>query len=263
MKPLAGKTILVTRAARQAGDIVSAIEHLGGIALVFPTIEILPPESWDQVDRALDRLNGTGGLVFTSANGAEYFLGRTETRGISPVRLSSMMVLAVGDKTRKAVERHGVSVRFVPEKFSGFDLQKLMEHEDLRDRVLLFPRGNLGDERLPEEFRRLGARVETVVAYRTVKPADDRCEDVRSKILSGKVDILSFTSPSTFRNFLDLFPGEIMKKFVGHAKIAAIGPVTSAAIEAAGFRVDIIPRQSTIESLVEAMAAAGGSREGT
>ena len=53
---LSGKTILVTRSAHQSDGFVRAIEEHGGTAIVFPTIEIIAPLSWDQCEKAIASL---------------------------------------------------------------------------------------------------------------------------------------------------------------------------------------------------------------
>ena len=80
---LSGKTILVTRAAHQAASAVRIIERHGGTAIVFPTIEILPPPSWDACDRTLNILHMYDGIIFTSTNGVEFFFQRYQERNIS------------------------------------------------------------------------------------------------------------------------------------------------------------------------------------
>ena len=54
-QPLAGKRILVTRARQQAGRLAEALEEQGAEVLRLPTIEIIPPETWADLDAVLEQ----------------------------------------------------------------------------------------------------------------------------------------------------------------------------------------------------------------
>ena len=99
---LTGKTILVTRSAHQADDFVHLIEQYGGRAIVFSTLEIVPPGSWADCDRAIKSLSLYDGLIFTSTNGVEFFFRRLKERGGPLQELHSKMILVVGEKRRRA-----------------------------------------------------------------------------------------------------------------------------------------------------------------
>ena len=80
MKPLEGRTIIVTRAASQAADLTTMLEGYGANVIVCPTIEIREPDNYDRLDEALDHLYGYDWLIFTSTNGVDYFLKRLTDR---------------------------------------------------------------------------------------------------------------------------------------------------------------------------------------
>ncbi|MBI4546383.1 MAG: uroporphyrinogen-III synthase [Ignavibacteriae bacterium] len=247
---LAGKTILITRAAHQAEELVKAVERRGGTPLVFPTIEITPPDSWDACDRALDSLYMYDGLIFTSSNGVEFFFERLNTRGFSPGNVRSKMICVVGEKTKESVERLGLHVTKMPEKFTALELSKSLQQEDLNGKSFLFPRGNLGTTALADSLKHLGAHVDSVIVYHTQKPSRQDAERILKLLLDRKVDVVTFTSPSTVKYFVTVFPNQDMKGLLQHTKIAVIGPATAGAVEDLGLNVDIIAKKSTVESLV-------------
>jgi len=65
---LAGRKVLVTRAARQAGKLSEGLRTLGATPVEVPVLEIQPPESFDALDVALLALPAYDWLVLTSAN---------------------------------------------------------------------------------------------------------------------------------------------------------------------------------------------------
>ncbi len=250
MRTLSGKSILITRAGHQASAFVSLVREHGGVPILFPTIEIVEPTSWDRVDRAIESLYMYDGLIFTSANGVEAFFKRL---GGEVSSLRSKLVYVVGEKTAKAAGDRGLTVTLMPEKFTSFELANRIEQQDLKGKTFLFPRGNLGKDILQDTLKLLGANIDSLAVYETQKPRDQDLLPIREQLLEGKVDVLTFTSPSTFVNFASCFKAEEVKKIIETSTIAAIGPATAKAIKDAGFETDIIPNASTIESLVEAI----------
>src|SRR3979490_1098246 len=97
--PLAGRTIVITRARAQAAEFVNQLERYGARVLLCPTIEIAEPESYDRLDEALDHLYGYDWIVFTSVNGVDYFLRRLATRAHQISELDALRVCAIGDAT--------------------------------------------------------------------------------------------------------------------------------------------------------------------
>ena len=252
-KPLTGKTILITRAEHQAGDFVNLIIQRGGTPVVFPTIQILPPDSWDSCDRALQGLYMYDGIIFTSSNGVDCFFRRCTEKSIPKADLQSKQVFVVGEKTKQATEKAGLSVAMMPEKFTASDLSRQLEQQDLHGKTFLFPRGNLGSNVLADNLKLLGAGVDSVIVYKTEKPNTEHIDKIRLLLEQKKIDVLSFTSSSTFNNFTALFSKQEMETFCTTARIAVIGPVTAKTVESFGLNVDIIPSVSTTSALVEAI----------
>ncbi len=236
------------------------MQEKGGTPIVFPTIVITHPESWEACDKAIASLYMYDGVMFTSTNGVNGFFKRMETLSVSLEHLKSKMIFVVGDKTKETVERTGLKVTAVPEKFTAFDLSKMLEQENLKGKSFLFPRGNLGSNTLADNLKLLGATVDSVIVYHTQQPNTQYISEIRQLLLSGKIDVTTFTSPSTFKNFAAFFTSEEMKKIREHVHFAVIGPSTAKALQEIGIESDIIPSQSTVESLVNAISNYYNSR---
>ncbi len=250
---LSGKKILITRAADQADELGDLVRRHGGTPVLFPTIEIVPPVSWDECDRALQNLYMYDGLIFTSANGVTGFMQRLNDFQVGVAAIKPKMIFVVGEKTKRAVEEHGLSVTLMPERFTASDLAKTLDHRDLHGRTFLFPRGNLGKDILQDNLKLLGAQVDSIVVYQTTKPGNAHVVTVRESLLNSAIDVATFTSPSTFQNFIALFTKEELQTFFSHTLIAVIGPVTAKAVKEEGFEADIMATESTVESLVDSV----------
>lgn len=251
---LTGRTILITRAAHQANELVQLIDQNGGTPVVFPTIEILPAETWDGCDKAIDSLYMYDGIIFTSTNGVEFFMRRMKERGKEASELKAKMICSVGETTRKAIEQTGLRITTMPEKFTAVDLATKLQQENLNGKTFLYPRGNLANDTLPEILKRLGASVDAVTVYRTQKPSPEETENIQSMLLAGEIDVVTFTSPSTVQNFVALFSAAVVRRFQQQCAFAAIGPRTAAALKQLGLQPDIVASESTVQGLVRAIA---------
>src|SRR5918998_783500 len=94
--PLSGRTVLITRARRQAAEFAGELERMGARVVECPTIEIVEPESYAALDRAVEDLFGYDWIIFTSANGVEHFISRLELRGADVSALDELRVCAIG-----------------------------------------------------------------------------------------------------------------------------------------------------------------------
>ncbi|HWR97107.1 MAG TPA: uroporphyrinogen-III synthase, partial [Candidatus Methanoperedens sp.] len=203
MSGLSGKTVLVTRAPGQAGEFSTLLRERGATVVEVPTIEIVPPASWDDADRAIDRLPGYDWLILTSTNAVDWFLRRVRERRGDLWCLAGVRVCAVGPKTRAAIEEAGLAVEFQPSVYRAEGLIAEAGEGAWRDKRVLFPRAAEGRDVIPEEMRRVGATLDLVTVYRTVPSATGR-ERLRELLASGKLDAVTFTSGSTVKSFVSL-----------------------------------------------------------
>lgn len=238
---LSGKTVLITRAASQAAELRSRLEDLGARVIECPTIQIVPPKTWKPVDDAIRRLNTYQWLLFTSANAVEQFMDRMgERRPAIPIAV-------VGSATAAKLAEWALKPSLVPKEFRAEGLLEAFPGNLVGTRIL-FPRAEVARELLPEELRRRGATVDVVAVYRTVKAFSGSIGDV---LASERVDCLVFTSPSTIPDDLHSLPA-------GTA-LAVIGPVTAEAAQLLGLKPDIVPVESAVSGLVDAIRNHFGS----
>lgn len=249
-KPLAGKRVLVTRAMDQSKELINKLHSAGAEVVHIPTIEIVDPDSWEACDNAISNLAAYDWLIFSSTNGVQFFLSRLKTTtGISG--LKSKKIAAVGRKTEQVLKAAGLQVDLVPEEYSAEGLVHEFKKKDVTEKRFMIPQAQKSREILSKSLKALGANVDAVPVYNNKIPKLDDLSQVKN---GQHLDILTFTSPSTFRNFLKLLGVERVKEWIGSgSQVAAIGNVTRQAITDAGFTVDILAEQSTMASLVSAI----------
>lgn len=250
--PLTGKRIVITRARTQAGVLAERIAALGGEAIELATIEIEAPKDFAAFDAALARLQSYHWLIFTSVNSVEPFLTRLSRTGKSVADLARLRVAAIGSETAKRLAAAGIRVAVVPERYQAEGILDSLRAEEIGGKNVLLPRAAQARDLLPETLRQWGATVDVVEAYRTVAPKID-IGAARRRFARGDVDVVTFTSSSTVRNFVQLFGAVDMPSIVGRAAIACIGPITAETVEEFGGRVAIMAREFTIDGLVAAI----------
>ncbi len=256
-RPLFGRKILVTRPRHQAGILADRLGELGAQVIILPTIEIKPLSNYSRTDGAIKKLLKAGRkaqydwLIFTSANGVSYFFERLHLLGGDSRSLGGIKIATIGPGTAKALEEYGIRADLVPENFIAESLLKALE-EKVSSKRILIPRARHARSTLPRGLKELGAKVDVISIYRTV-PVE--CKRELMQILSDGVDIVTFTSSSTVRNFaksagiFDRKPALKLRKI----KVASIGPVTSKTVRKLGLNVEIEATEYTIAGLIQAI----------
>jgi uroporphyrinogen III methyltransferase/synthase len=250
-KPLFGHRVLVTREHSKGFE---PLEELGAEVMEFPTIEIKPPENWEELDKALLKVSTYHWLIFTSGTGVKYFFERLKALGMDIRELKGVKICAVGKKTAEAIEEFCLKVDMVPEEFRAEGLIKAFSdiYSTLKGKKFLLPRALEAREIFPQKVKELGGEIDIPTAYRAVIP-EARGKRLKRFFKEGRVTIATFTSGATFTNFLKIME-ENPKELFRDVAIAVIGPVTAARVEKEGIKVDIMPGEATIEAMVEAIA---------
>ncbi len=251
-QPLKGCRILVGRARHQAGALSSGLRRLGAEVVEIPFIEIRKPRSFRPLDAALKNLSSYDWLILTSVNGVDAMWNRLKRLRIRKGGLQHLEIAAIGPATKKAIEKHGLTVKVVPEEYVAESVVSSLRLEVAGKRVLLV-RAKVARDVIPRELRKAGAQVDVVEAYETVVPRSSRIR-LRSLIRTPdrKPHIITFTSSSTARNFITLLGSN---QTLDRVKLASIGPVTSATLRELGLRVDIEAAEFTIPGLTRAIVA--------
>ncbi|MBW1659936.1 MAG: uroporphyrinogen-III C-methyltransferase [Deltaproteobacteria bacterium] len=247
-RPLFGKRIVVTRARAQASDMRRKLEDLGAEVVQFPTIRIQPPSSWSPVDEAVERLNDFDWVIFSSVNGVKFFFERLFQKGRDVRDLGGKSIAAIGPQTAKELASYGLRADLVPNDYKAEGLLDVFTDEETRR--ILFPRAKVAREVLPETLRKRGHHVEVIPVYETVMEKPDA--DVMNSILSGDVDVITFTASSTVHNFVEIMGGkEKVQTLPGTIKMASIGPITSQTLRDYGLHVHMEAPVYTIDGLIQ------------
>lgn len=238
-RPLAGRTIMVTRTREQASALVAELRDAGAEVLEVPTIEIVDPEDWGPVDEAIVRLDTFDWLLFASPNGVNRFLERVLKRTGDIRSVGKARFAAIGPATAGAVRAFGLAVDLVPERHASEGMAgALRDVPGVESARFLIPRPEVARSEAPNALRELGASVEEVVVYRTVPPR--HLSRMALDRLDGEtVDLVTFTSSSTVTHFVDLVGACLGPDRLKRIAAASIGPTTTETARKHGLYVKI------------------------
>ncbi|MEI8032930.1 MAG: uroporphyrinogen-III synthase [Chlorobiaceae bacterium] len=243
------KTVLVTRPEHQAASFVKELKQYGLNSFVFPTIEIRPVSGWKVPD--LTRFDG---IFFTSANSISFFMERLLLESPEELEnLKQLKVWAVGKTTSKELLARGIRTQPVPKISDAVTLMEEIGAEAIAGKTFLFVRGSLSLGIIPAVISKHGGTCTEITVYDNIKPSREASASVEKMLQEGRLDCLSFTSPSTAENFFEAIGTTSLPKDV---LLAAIGTTTATALEKLGLHADIIPESFDAPSFAKAIAQA-------
>ncbi|NOQ20207.1 MAG: uroporphyrinogen-III C-methyltransferase [Desulfobacterales bacterium] len=251
-RALLGKRIVVTRARQQASDLVKLLSDLGAECLEYPTLKIIPPKDPEPLQQAVKNLPTYDWIVFTSVNGVIHFFEQLFAAGKDVRALSRMQTAAIGPATAEQLRKFGLNSDIVPENYRAESVVEAFKEMNLKGKKILLPRAKEARPILPVELTKMGAQVDEIPAYAT-QNVTENTGDLTKQLEEKRVDLITFTSSSTVKNFKALLPADNFKKLMQGVTIASIGPITTDTAKQLDFDVHISAESYTIPGLVEAI----------
>lgn len=238
--PLKGKNVVVTRPADRIGTLAEQLRKLGANVTEYPCIRTVPRNPIPQLDQAIEDLSQYRWLVFTSPVGPGFFFDRLRAAGKDARTLANLKLAAIGPKTASELARFGIMADLVPEVYDSEHLAVAMAQVE---GPVLLCRASQGSNALPEIFLKNGISFTDVPCYDTVYEMPD---SGKVRVLLEEPTLVSFTSASTVRGFVESLPGVDLSHVVG----CCIGPQTEAEAIKYGIRT-VTAKKATMESLIE------------
>ncbi len=247
-RPLFGKRIVVTRAAQQATALSEKLREVGANVMEMPATQIarldLAP-----LRSAIGQIASFEWLIFTSQNAVSIFWEQLLGASRDARALAGVKIAAVGPSTAGALLERGIAVDLVPERFVAEGVIDMMQvRDDVAGSNILYVTAEGAREVLPEALTKMGADVRVIEAYRSIKDGQG-AERLARAIEAGKVDLVTFTSASSVKAYVDAVGADLAAR----VPAVSIGPQTSTALREAGLEVRHEAEESTIDGLVAAI----------
>jgi uroporphyrinogen III methyltransferase/synthase len=212
----------------------------------------MPAKDPKPLQQAIEDLNAYDWIVFTSVNGVIHFFEQLFAAGKDVRALSHMQTAAIGPATAQQLRTFGLTSDIVPETYRAESVVAAFKELDLKAKKILLPRAREARPILPVELTKMGAEVDEIPAYETVTVNENAAELVQA-LEDKSVDLITFTSSSTVKNFKAMLPSADFQKLMQEVIIASIGPITADTAKKLGFDVHISAESYTIPGLVNAI----------
>ena len=235
----AGLRVLLTRPEGDGlGQWERALRQRGEEPLLYPTIEIVPPASWEALDCALNGLQEYHWLIFTSATAVHFVVSRLP--GSRLPAAAPPQIAAIGGRTAAAVVKRGGLCALVANDTRQEGLFQMLRSIPTPSRFLL-PQAAGGRSFLAQSLRELGQTVDVVTAYETIE---------RRPLPALPVfDLAVFASPSALRAFVAAHGTQSIRG----GRIIVIGTTTLA--QAVEFELDATcSKEASVDGIFEAIA---------
>ena len=251
-RPLMGLKIVITRTREQASELVKLLSDLGAECLECPTIKVVPPDDFKPLDMAIENLSNYDWLIFTSLNGVNFFFERLFANKMDVRELNNLQTAVIGPATAKRLFDFGLKSDIIPESYRAESVVEAFAKVNIKDKKILLPRAKHARSVLPVELIKMGAVVDEITTYCT-EAVQDNTDLMLTRLKERTVDLITFTSSSTVKNFHDLLPPEDFDNLMKGVTIASIGPITAETARDLGFDVHIIAESFTIPGLCQAI----------
>jgi uroporphyrinogen-III synthase len=242
---------LVPRGENQAKSFSQLVERYGGIPIEIPLIAFRPIEKNQRLHKALLALDTYDWIIFTSNVTVETFFSFLKKEVVGD---TFPKIAVIGKKTAEILMEMGQSPEFVPSAYVAETfVEEFIPLIDKGARVLV-PKGNLAREYIANSLTEVGAHVDEVVIYETYMPAESRMK-LAGMLAENKLDILTFTSPSTVDHLMDVVKEYRLDDHVKKCIIGCIGPVTEKKLRAYGLTVHASPEVYTVKEMINSTIA--------
>ena len=252
-KSLAGKSILVTRAQKQARELTSLLQQRGANVIEVPAIEIVMVyEKKLELLQTLHVIFDYSWLILTSVNTVVILDQILEEAALDWSIFKDLSIACIGRSTAAAVRERGANVALVPPMYQAESLVEELLKKDISGKRILLPRAQASRRILPDTLQLAGANIHEIQIYRAEIPESSRKELLRV-LTHEKLNYITFTSSSTVNHFVEI-AGELLNKLdFRKIRAASIGPVTAATLEEHGIPCKVQAKEFTIPGLVKAL----------
>ena len=249
-KVLQNKNIVLTRAKNQSLETIDRLKDLGANVISFPTIKINTITNDSNLDETIKNIHKYNTIIFTSENAVKSLLEK-----IAELKVNfdprAFFVISIGDKTSQSCIENGFRIDFQSTFASSDSLLKELGYIDLVGRKILIPSSTLSKENQFALLEDHGAEITSIPVYKNTPNNSDALMNELRLINDVNIDLFIFTSPSTFKGFLDIIDIEDPIKYFENKNIAVIGPITKKALNKAGIAPNIVPQNFTMNYLIE------------
>jgi uroporphyrinogen III methyltransferase/synthase len=239
-------TILLTRPEHQAEPMKPELESLGFRVLLQPAVDIAPPDSWNEVDQAVEQLRQDlfDWIIFSSSNGIRFFLDRL------PVPKLKVQIAVVGSGTEETLKQcFGCPADLVPADYTAEGVVEGLLNEAKAGKRFLILRASRGRDILKQRLSEAGGAVTEVAVYQSLDREKPKWE-ILELMQQGQIDFVTVTSSAIGESLVKMF-GRLLYQ----TKLISISPITSEKLRSLGFPPKLEAAEASMQGIVQLLKA--------
>jgi uroporphyrinogen-III synthase len=233
---LEGKIIAITRSKEDSSEFIDLAAKNNARPLPLPTIELVS-KGEKIVDEFLDSVKqyDPDYSVFMSSKAVKLLFD--VARQVSKfeklqLAVANTIVMAVGPKTKTALENEGIKVAYMPDIFSSVGVGELFTKLHAVGKKVIVPRSGASTPFLKELLNKIGIDVKEIHLYDVCAFRDTtQWNEFRELFSQNKIDGIVFTSVSSVRGFFEIMSKDYdensLLENLQKSSIVAIGPFTA------------------------------------
>ena len=201
-----GKTIAITRSEEDSEEFVELVSNEKATPIPLPTIELVS-KGEKIVDEFLDTIqqDNPDYSVFMSSKAVKLLFD--SAKKISKyeklqLAVANTIVIAVGPKTKTALESEGIKVAHMPDRYSSVGIGEVFTRLNAVGKKVVVPRSGASTPFLKNLLEKIGIVVKEIHLYDVCAFRDtSQWNNFRQLFSENKVDGIVFTSASSVRAF--------------------------------------------------------------
>ena len=257
-RPLTGRTVLISPSVTR--ELTAELDRYDARVLTWPTLDIRDIENHAALDEAIENLFGYDWLIFRNVNAVDFFLRRFQELGHEISELDSLRVCGVGEAAVYKLESSQVHLDVIPDRLSSQSVFGAIKTyagggDAFRGLTFLIPGAGASRDFLPAALQDAGARVDLVTTYRTCSANDPALARINALVAGGGIDCLVFTTSAEVKEFAAMFETHDLGRLLAGVAAVCIDETTGQSAAGFGLTADIVPRDSTVPALAQAIAS--------
>ena len=233
---LEGKVIAITRSKDDSSEFVDLVTQNNARPISLPTIELV--SKGDKiVDEFLDSVKqyDPDYSVFMSSKAVTLLFDTAKkVSKFEKLQLAvaNTIVMAVGPKTKIALENQGIKVAYMPNIYSSVGVGELFTKLHAVGKKVIVPRSGASTPFLKELLEKIGINVKEIHLYDVCAFRDTtQWNEFRELFSQNKVNGIVFTSASSVQAFFEIMTKDYdtnsLLNNLENLSVVAIGPFTS------------------------------------
>ena len=233
---IAGKNIAITRSKEDSTEFIQLVTKNNARPIPLPTIELVS-KGEKIVDEFLESVKEyhPDYSVFMSSKAVKLLFDTAkQSLKLAELQLTvaNTIVVAVGPKTKTALEEEGIKVSYMPNRYSSVGVGEIFTKLNAVGKKVIVPRSGASTPFLKELLTKIGLNVLEIHLYDVCAFRDtSQWNEFRQLLSQNKVDGIVFTSASSVRAFFEIMKKDYDQKTLFQnlqkTNVVAIGPFTA------------------------------------